>query len=124
MLERSDKKINDLENEIAKMKSKNIHQGNGFKLERNYLENLFLEIYCFFRYTRFTFKIKNWKNFSRLQMIILISCQVSCQEYADIGEYQNGSYRVQPYSNMTRINIKSIFELFKEFIFYIKQLCR
>ena len=33
--------------------------------------------------------------------------RVSCQEYADNGETHNGSYRVQPYSNLSRKYIQT-----------------
>ena len=91
LLKKTQTKVNSLENEFQKVEAENLHQDQGSK---NYK-----------KYCTLDFCIPNKDK--ELEELIEASKNdvyfpVSCQEYADNGAVQNGSYRVQPNTNISR----------------------
>ena len=91
LLKKTQSKVNSLENEFKNVEAENLHQDLGWK--------------CHQKYFTLDFRILNKDK--ELEELIEASKNdvyfpVSCQEYADNGATQNGSYRVQPNTNISR----------------------
>ena len=95
LLKKTQSHVRSLENEIKKVETENIHQEQGFK-DRTSIR------FC----SNFGSKIPVPDK--ELEELLLadpnsgVYFPVSCQEYADNGATQNGSYRVQPNANISR----------------------
>ena len=91
LLKKTQTKVNSLENEFKNVEAENLHQDLGSENHQKY----FMLDFC----------IPNKDK--ELEELIEASKNdiyfpISCQEYADNGATQNGSYRVQPNTNISR----------------------
>ena len=91
LLKKTQSKVNSLENEFKNVEAENLHQDWDPKTIR--------------KYSMLDFSIPNKEK--ELEELIEASKNdiyfpVSCQEYANNGATQNGSYRVQPNTNISR----------------------
>ena len=94
LLKKTQTKVNSLENEFKSVEAENLHQDWDTKTIR--------------KYSMLDFSIPNKEK--ELEELIEASKNdiyfpISCQEYADNGATQNGSYRVQPNTNISRKHI-------------------
>ena len=94
LLKKTQSEVNSIKNEINKVETENIHQGQGFTNKGP------------FRYKMFVIEFIPVKD-QELEELLEASKKniyfpVSCQEYADNGAIKNGSYRVQPNTNISR----------------------
>ena len=91
LLKKTQTKVNSLENKFKNVEAENLHQDLGWKYHQMY----------------FTLDFRIPNKDKELEELIEASKNdvyfpVSCQEYADNGSVQNGSYRVQPNANISR----------------------
>ena len=95
LLKKTQSEVNIIENEMNRVETENIHRDWGFKIQH------------FFEAVIGSRLLLNPLKDQELEELLETSKKdvdfpVSCQEYADNGATQNGSYRVQPNKNISR----------------------